>query len=89
MWLHAMSLELTKEFKRRYHKTHSSEQVIKTLATPPCMAYAQGLTAFAQAMPPQYKGPDAIEAYRAYYKGEKVSFAQWGRGQENPPPWWL
>jgi hypothetical protein len=44
-----------------------------------------GLTPFAQAMPEQYKNKCAVTAYRAYYRGEKSSFATW---KKNKPLWW-
>lgn len=30
-------------------------------------------TPFAQAMPEQYRGPDAVQAYRRYYVAEKMT----------------
>ena len=36
-----------------------------------------GLTPFAQAMPEQYRGPDAVAAYRWYYAGEKMAGQKW------------
>jgi hypothetical protein len=42
-------------------------------------------TAFAQAMPEQYKNVDGVAAYRAYYLGEKARFAKWKLG--NAPEW--
>lgn len=60
------------------------------------------LSPFAQAMPEQYRGPDAVAAYRAYYVAEKQGHwrkvhtkrglrlrwlpATWTR--RDPPPWW-
>jgi hypothetical protein len=35
-------------------------------------------------MPDQYKRPDAIEAYRAYYIGEKLKFAKWEPRAKRP-----
>lgn len=59
-------------------------------------------TPFAQAMPEQYQGPDAVAAYRAYYVAEKQGHwrkvrtkqglrlrwlpATWTR--RDPPSWW-
>jgi hypothetical protein len=43
-----------------------------------------GLTPFAQALP--NPKPDAVEAYRAYYRSDKAEIATWKvRGQ---PEWW-
>jgi len=38
---------------------------------------ADSMTPFAQAMPDTYKNKNAVEAYRAYYLGEKTGFAEW------------
>jgi len=45
------------------------------------------ITAFKQCMPDQYKSDDAIEAYRAYYMGEKRNMANWKKRQA--PEWWV
>jgi len=37
-------------------------------------------------MPEEYKNANAVEAYRAYYLGEKTRFAKWKDG--NIPSWW-
>ena len=46
-------------------------------------------TAFAMAMPDEYKqkGKEVI-AYRDYYFAEKAQFAKWERGRE-APTWWI
>ena len=46
-----------------------------------------GLTPFAQAMPENLKGTDAIEAYRRYYYTEKTGLASWKYRKK--PSWWL
>ena len=53
--------------------------------TPHGMA-EMGLTPFAQAMPDEYKRADAVEAYRAYYMGDKAAIAEWNWG--TPAPDW-
>ena len=47
---------------------------------------ADSMTPFAQAMPDEYKNTDAVEAYRAYYLGEKTGFAEWKN--DNVPSWY-
>ena len=44
-------------------------------------------TPFVQAMPDNFKQPDAVEAYRAYYIGAK-KFASWEKGVD-APEWYL
>jgi hypothetical protein len=43
-----------------------------------------GLTPFAQAMPQEYKRSCAVEAYRAYYIGDKADIAEWDWGRLTP-----
>ena len=77
-WLIEHAIELCHEKRLRFRTMHSTEAVVKW-----CQANAfmlefktTGLTAFAQATPEIYKQANAVEAYRAYYKTEKVSSAQ-------------
>ena len=83
---HAMTL--CYEYTHRYGKTHASEEVIDW-----CYRYAPNnipdgpLTPFAQAMPDEYKHKNAVEAYHAYYRGEKARFAKWTK--RNIPEWFL
>ena len=44
-----------------------------------------GLTAFAQAMPDQYKNENVVKAYRDYYINEKSSFLTWTKRKK--PKW--
>lgn len=44
-------------------------------------------TPFAQAMPDEYRDSNPVEAYRNYYIGEKVDFAEWNHC--DPPQWWV
>lgn len=43
------------------------------------------LTPFVQCMPEKYKAQDAVDAYRLYYRYEKLGFAKWKLG--NIPDW--
>ena len=86
-WLMRHALAMCAEYTRRYGKTHKSRSVIDW-----CLWQGikiefpeKGLTPFAQAMPPQYKNECAVTAYRAYYHGEKASFATW---KSEVPQWW-
>ena len=85
MWLVEHGLALSEEYTVRYGKTHKSQSVIEW-----CAKFADSiprgeLTAFAQAMPPQYRHPDVVKAYRSYYQGEKSAIATWKTKQ---PSWW-
>jgi len=86
-WAWHLYLNLLVEFKKRRGKTHKSGDLMPHLAhTPPLPSC--GLTPFAQAMPDEYKQEDAVEAYRAYYKGDKASFAKWDWPTAQTPSWW-
>jgi hypothetical protein len=85
-WLRRLALALNREFRYRYRKEtdHESALVAQSLPLPPIPDL--GLTAFAQAMPEQYRVHDnAIQAYRNFYVGEKARFASWTR--RRTPRW--
>jgi hypothetical protein len=74
---------LNDEYGYRYGKSHKSIEVINRL--PQGLLPPGPLLEPAQAMPDQYKRDSAVEAYRAYYIGEKSHLATWShRGQ---PEW--
>jgi hypothetical protein len=94
-WALQHGIALCAEWKRRWHsndaKEHGSsriftfmqenKQALKELFP------KQGFTAPPQCMPDQYKVEgDAVAAYRAYYRGEKASFATWKFS--NRPEFW-
>ncbi|QPJ64686.1 MAG: hypothetical protein G3M78_04485 [Candidatus Nitrohelix vancouverensis] len=86
-WLRKLAAALNKEYRYRFRKTvnHKSFDMIQSLPSP---AIADcGLTAFAQAMPEQYRQADASAAYRNYYVGEKSRLLKWTRRQT--PVWAL
>lgn len=90
LWLAELAVELNREYRFRYgrDRDHASIAVLRQIETPAFRYEAGGLTEFAQAMPDEYKVPgDAVAAYRAFYLGEKASFATWTRRAE--PAWWM
>jgi len=80
MWLYQLARELNNEYRYRYehHKDHKSIGVLNQLSG---MTYERkGLTIFAQVMPEEYKiENDPVQAYRTYYRKEKMGFAKWTR----------
>lgn len=74
-WLVKLAYELASEFEHRRDKAHGCLPVIDWCAAHAAQAQFVGtpgaLTPFAQAMPEQYRGPDPVQAYRAYYSAEK------------------
>ncbi len=88
-WLVTYGTELAKEYRRRYGRFHKSADVIlechrkKDLLNIP----EGDFTDPPQCMPEEYRQEDSVEAYRAYYVGEKCRFAKWDKGRP-PPEWW-
>jgi hypothetical protein len=81
-WLCEHGIGLGKEYTIRYEKTHKCEPIIKSLKERTFEIWGDNLASghhspFAQCMPEQYKQPNAVEAYRAYYRGEKREIARW------------
>jgi hypothetical protein len=86
-WLRALAFALNEEYRFRYRKEadHKSIAVLKTITG--ARFSRGGRTPFAQAMPEKYRvAGDAVAAYRAFYRGEKMGFATWTR---RPRPRWL
>ena len=88
-WLVEHAYELCKEYTRRYGKVHKSEYLISLIRfrRPVNIPISDYITPFAQAMPDEYKNEDAVQAYRAYYHGEKTAFAKWSYSET--PYWWI
>ena len=94
-WLYAHFVALGKEYTARYGKVHMSITKLKSLLSSPPRHIPQKLfTPPPQCMPDIYKrkcsvcGNDGtIDAYRAYYMGEKSSFAVW-KEPAAAPKWW-
>ena len=85
-WLFGYALSLNEEYRYRYGKSHKSvHEVILNLPEPVSLP-RDGLTDFAQAMPDELKGEDAIVAYRKFYHKDKATFASWK--YRDKPPWW-
>jgi hypothetical protein len=84
LYLIELTFSINEEWKERYDHTHDMKawEVIKSLPVPNLPDIP--MTPFAQAMPDEYKNPDAVEAYRAYYNGAKQHIASW-KHQETPP----
>ena len=90
LWLVEHGLALADEYRHRYGKQHASEAVIHWCLANFILAHvdhSDELTPFAQAMPEEYRHPDPVAAYRAYYRGAKADIATWKpiRGR---PDWW-
>jgi len=90
-WAHTHGVALCYEYRRRYKRGHKSLEVMTAaydyLKFHNIEEWKTGQTPFPQAMPDEYKRKDAVEAYRAYYSGEKNRFAKWTNAE--PPAWWV
>jgi len=86
-WAWCLYHQLLVEFKKRRGKHHKSGELIHHLAHTPPEIPKIGLTPFVQAMPDKYKCNDAVQAYRAYYMGDKAEIAEWNWG--TPAPGWF
>ena len=88
VWLWRLGNALGEEYYHRYGKIHKSHQVIAglQLSSKFCDVRTMNMTPFAQAMPDNYKGRDAVQAYRDYYRGEKSDIATYKNRQK---PYWL
>jgi hypothetical protein len=84
IWLVELGLELCKEYTHRYGKVHGASKAIEYAANYINTIPNGQPTPFALAMPEHYKCADAVTSYRAYYMGEKASFATW---KTEKPDW--
>lgn len=85
LWTLSHGLALACEYTRRYACRHKSEAVLSNVFWTRLHLPLEGpLSPFMQVMPPQYRGSNAVEAYRAFYIGEKSRFAKWEKGRDAP-----
>lgn len=70
VWVLELTKALLEEYTYRFEKTHKSGRLISHL-TDMAPSIPLGDLSFAQAMPDPYKANDPVEAYRAYYRGDK------------------
>ena len=86
LWLVDLLDNLLAEYTSRYGRIHASSALMPFLRNPPKNIPLGKLTPFAQCMPDQYRQSDPVEAYRAFYLGEKMEFAAWNH---SPIPDWI
>jgi len=86
-WLFCLFNSLCREYTYRYGKIHKCESLMTRLDSPPRNIDVGYFTQPTLAMPDEYKiSADAIECYRAYYRGAKTDFARWTK---RPVPEWF
>ena len=88
-WAVEHAIALAEEYTYRYGKTHACEAGIRQMADMADMIPAGAMTAFAQAMPDEYRNHSAVDAYRDYYYYDKRKNIQceWNKSRESPD-WW-
>lgn len=86
-WLVRHGAALCREYTHRYGKTHASERVVDWchLQTHTLTFPWNDRTPFVQCMPDEYRGANAVAAYRRYYNAEKARIATWTR--RDVPSW--
>lgn len=83
-WHHLKAL--CEEYTHRYDRIHATQRKLLH------RLFAQPITEGSewrdppQCMPDEFKQDDTVEAYRAFYRGSKVSFARWTK---RPTPRWM
>lgn len=87
-WLLEHFKALQNEYTKRYGKFHkySRENHYEYYAEQLKSLPDGSLHPFVQCMPEEYRGLDAVEAYRRYYMGDKAYFAKWRYSEQ--PDWW-
>jgi hypothetical protein len=93
LWTLDMVDAMHTEWKYRYnhpatkmHKSYILSTYLRQYAPTTDKFEKQGITPFALAMPIEYKGDDAVEAYRKYYQSQdKQKIASW---KNRPKPEW-
>ena len=86
-YLYYLFKALCSEYTTRYGKVHKTwTKLGLLLAKIPDKMELGEFYPPPQCMPDQYKQPDTVKAYRAYYLGDKQSFAKWKYTTE--PYWW-
>ena len=90
LWVYSYGMALCKEYTFRYGKRHACQDVISECAT--CVPMnnefrsVDHMTTQPQCMPLQYHKDNIVDAYRAYYLGEKFDLFKW---KNRLPPYWI
>jgi hypothetical protein len=86
LWLCTLTLEMCKEYTKRYKRKHAGEDICRWYySNMPATLPMLRMTPFAQAMPEDCKNIDAVIAYRNYYIKYKARFAKWAHS--DTPDW--
>jgi hypothetical protein len=91
MWLAELGYWLCQEYRLRYgDKEHKTEAHLHWLRkNPPLTLKDVGITEIRLAMPPEYKRPNPVEAYRTYYRENKLKVRNIVKYTKRSPPEFL
>lgn len=80
-WVLKHFMGLLAEYHHRYGRHHKcAELLLSFTELPPDEPWTDP----PQCMPVNYHQADTVQAYRAYYRGDKARFAKWQRGRAAP-----
>ena len=85
-WLWLLGHHLGNEYTRRYKKIHKSTRILRNLPVPNNILDLGWLRDPPQAIKDCPHMEDTVEAYKNYYKIDKIKFAKWNYSET--PPWW-
>lgn len=92
-WLLNHGFEICSEFKKRYGKTHATENVLEWVRVNKHLLDGKiPTTEFIpppQCMPEEYKLPDTIEAYKKFYIKDKIGVKGLSWKKLNNKPSWI
>ena len=78
VWLCQLGMALSKEYTKRYGKTHKSQAIIEwCYDNLPKLNINSKMTEFAMAMSDECKVDGVVDSYRNYYMIEKRKIADW------------
>ena len=89
VWLCELGHALCAEYTFRYGKIHKTQSHIEWLAANLPELPKIGITEIRQAMPPEYKRPNPVEAYQTYYRENKLKLRGIVRYSKRAPPAFL
>lgn len=82
-WLCELGLALCAEYTFRYGKIHKTQAHLEWLTLHPPILPRIGVTEICQAMPLEFKRPNPVDAYQAYYLGAKQRMLRYSK--RSPP----
>jgi hypothetical protein len=86
-WTCQLFIWLCEEYLYRYKRQHATDAKFRwVLGNHPKNIPLDAFTPPPQCMPDEFKRPDVVDAYRAYYKGAKASICKWTNREV--PSWW-